>query len=63
MVVQKTFKDSVEDKRDASFEESDSERRNDTENRNGVVTDRLENSGQNVEESLDEEPEAIDLSR
>eukprot|EP00092_Neocalanus_flemingeri_P078985 GFUD01098355.1.p1 GENE.GFUD01098355.1~~GFUD01098355.1.p1 ORF type:complete len:119 (+),score=51.61 GFUD01098355.1:85-441(+) len=61
MVVQETCEDRVDDKH--ATEESDSEHRNNTENRNGFAMKILENSLHNGKESLDGEPEAIDLSR
>eukprot|EP00092_Neocalanus_flemingeri_P005955 GFUD01006413.1.p1 GENE.GFUD01006413.1~~GFUD01006413.1.p1 ORF type:complete len:120 (-),score=60.98 GFUD01006413.1:75-434(-) len=62
MVVQETFEDRVEDKHDDTTEESDSEHRNGTD-RGRVVTERLESSSQNGEESSDGEPDTADLSR
>ena len=63
MVVKDTCEDRVEDKHDDTTDQSDGEHRNGTENRNGAGIERLENSRQNGEDSSDEEPEVVDLSR
>ena len=62
MVVQDTCEE-VEDNNDDTTNESDGDHKNGTENRNGTLMERLENSSHNGEEHSDEEPETVDLSR